>query len=201
VAAAQCLTDLSFSLKIQQLGPFGEGWVAILSERLAIEGEAKTLVRDELVGSLCAIGGNIVGDRFPFDECIPLVLKALPLVHNTAHYGMILTFLTSVVRVLSVDVKFQVTTVIVNFLAQPYADIIVRVKIDELELRTLLKYVTTELPLEVDFAGTALRMLDGDPVKLQFFLDTFENLPLAICQFTAQTDLGEPVRTDGGMFE
>jgi hypothetical protein len=119
-----------------------------------------------------------------------LILEALPLVRRFDAYGVILTFLTSVARVLDPDVRRTLTKAMLEFIARPVGDI-VKLGIDGLVIRMVMHFVLNEMPVE-DFLGTALEMLGGDEVKLAFLQDAFENLPneLLMCSGDGRADGG-----------
>jgi hypothetical protein len=175
-AAAQFVVDVTTKESCcPHISPYADMLVKVLHERLTREAASKTVTRDQLAAALAALGGNVIGDRFPFAQCVLLILEALPLVRRFDAYGVILTFLTSVARALDPDVRRTLTKTMLEFIARPVGDI-VKLGIDGLVIRMVMNFVVAEIA-EEDFLGTALEMLGGDDVKLAFLQDAFENLP------------------------
>lgn len=143
------------------------GLMDVLRERISVDSPPHHTRLNEFVGvTMTIIGGYHLGEKFPYDTCLDLILTCLPLKYNFNRYIDIIPFLSAIVRSVAPEHQQQIIQKFIAILAD-YPD-----PLDEnCIVLTLANTIATYCPLD-------------NPQNLAFFSSVLQgdDAKIALCQ-------------------
>ena len=157
-------------------------------KRLMEEIEQPSKLRDNLAAFLSILGAYVIGDHFPFDEIIPLILSVIPLDYDFTLCTELYQFISGIYMVV-IDIDDEMKNLyvrgIIDLFAQPYRKI-KAMGIDSYVLKSLQKSLTDALQIDEDddgekFMESVLDILGGNQEKYSLFVQSFTRIHF-ICE-------------------
>ncbi|OHT02108.1 hypothetical protein TRFO_07308 [Tritrichomonas foetus] len=156
-----------------QVIPFAETLLVASKNRLAAEISNKTALRESLATFISILAGQIVGDSFPFNELLPLIIEILPIRYDYSLCYDIYQFLGSTCNYIFTPEMKQVFIVKIIFLfAQPLHKLR-EMKVDDLILSSLIRCIHDTLQ-ENDNDAFILQILGGNQELLSLYHNSLE---------------------------
>lgn len=165
---------LPYAYKASFFKEHGQDILRALMERLAKE-PAPSLLTDNLINAVTELGGQVLGDSFPFQEVLEVILPLLPVSREFRVCNSIYSFLASTAKLGKTDARMleAIMRVIVNVIAVPAENLRKLERHVLNSFRAVLKAFLDSVPTAEEFVASSLA---GDPVKLENFHASYRAL-------------------------
>ena len=183
--AAEMIMNLFRTISMEEKNayiPLALDIVHILKELLEGEINNDSNLRDIHAILLSYLGANFIGDLFPFEEVVPLILQSTPILHETKHCEYVYNFLTSVEkRFFNNEMRMTFCVKLIQLFARPINEIF-DMNIDMFILSSLESFLNHIIENE-DIIKQAL---ENDQNKMNLFIETYSRLKIDLSFFIAQ---------------
>lgn len=144
-----------------------------LAERMVCEkAKGKTSLSEHIAGAMSCLGGAVLGEEFPFAEGLPLIVGELPFVRHPKLYSEVFAYIPNVIRFMTPELQNDFFVSIIHWLSEPLESIY-RMRIDQYILGSVLRAFIAMYPREEVMLAAASEALEGDEVRMRFFMQSF----------------------------
>ncbi|OHS98148.1 hypothetical protein TRFO_08988 [Tritrichomonas foetus] len=147
--------------------------VNIMAER--ISKEQPSSLTDNLVAAITVISGQVLGDNFPFETVLPIILRVLPAVHAPQLADDIYPFIANISRIANQQTMLEILRIFINVLARPYQSVMAM----QMTQKSIMAITTTLkqcIPNEEAKNQILAMFLGNDQTKIEFFYNSFQRI-------------------------
>lgn len=134
---------------------------------------------ENILAAISEVASNNLGEKFPYQEAMPLIVSFLPITHDTSTCESVYSFLASVIQLATPEMQDKLVNIFILALAHPYDAIASRE--DGVYLASALQNF---LPIDEELRNQKINeVLDNDSFRIKCFMDSYNKmLSRGICE-------------------